>query len=169
MATNKQQKSNPMNPSDDGLDELLGATASGTGMGTDGTPEKAKEDEGQSIQDKMDAQLEQAFQFEALKKQSAELQAKLEASEQARKVAEAKAVGQTKKEDVEEKYLPQANERGLYHVVMAKRAFHPVTRVRLEVPFVQKFSPAEYRVVSANLAQLGYDDINILWDPNVNA
>lgn len=139
-------------PSDDGLDELLGSTT------------QAKEG-GEAPQNGVKTELvDPLAQMEFLKKQTAELQAKLEASEQARKKAEAKA----KKEVVEEQYVPASNERNLYHLRMAKRVFHETTRERLEVPFIQKYTVSEYRSVSPNFQKLGYDDITILWDPTVN-
>ena len=67
-------------------------------------------------------------------------------------------------EDVETSYVPQENEKNLYHALLDKPAFDPRTGKKCSKEVTQKFTEAEWNLFAKHYEGLGYT-IKMLWNP----
>lgn len=67
-------------------------------------------------------------------------------------------------EDVETSYVPQENEKNLYHALLDKPAFDPRTGKKCSKEYAQKFTEAEWNQFAKHYEGLGYT-IKMLWNP----
>ena len=67
-------------------------------------------------------------------------------------------------EDVENSYVPQENEKNLYHALLDKPAFDPRTGKKCSKEVTQKFTEAEWNLFAKHYEGLGYT-IKMLWNP----
>lgn len=67
-------------------------------------------------------------------------------------------------EEVEPSYVPQENEKALYHVLLDKPAFDPRTGKKCSKEVTQKFTEAEWNLFAKHYEGLGYT-IKMLWNP----
>lgn len=67
-------------------------------------------------------------------------------------------------EDVETSYVPQENEKNLYHALLDKPAFDPRTGKKCSKAVTQKFTEAEWNLFAKHYEGLGYT-IKMLWNP----
>lgn len=67
-------------------------------------------------------------------------------------------------EDVETSYVPQENEKNLYHALLDKPAFDPRTGKKCSKEVTQKFTEAEWNLFAKHYESLGYT-IKMLWNP----
>jgi len=67
-------------------------------------------------------------------------------------------------EEVEPSYVPQENEKNLYHALLDKPAFDPRTGKKCSCEFTQKFTEAEWNQFAKHYEGLGYT-IKMLWNP----
>lgn len=72
--------------------------------------------------------------------------------------------------EVEEKkdaYVPKPGEERFYHVQMiyGDDKYDSKTGNLIAKPFIQKYTPGEYRHFKEFANRLGYRDIKVLWDP----
>lgn len=63
-------------------------------------------------------------------------------------------------------YLPEENERGIFHVKLDKPAYDPKSGKKLSKEYIQKFTQAEWNSFEKNSAGLGYEQ-TIMWNPEV--
>lgn len=69
----------------------------------------------------------------------------------------------------EEAYVPKPGTEGFYHVQMTKgKKFDPNTGEQISKPFVQVYTPGEYKHFAKFGEALGYCNIEVLWDPTKN-
>lgn len=61
-------------------------------------------------------------------------------------------------------YVPQENEKNLYHAILDKPAFDPRTGKKCSREFTQKFTEAEWNQFANHYENLGYT-IQMLWNP----
>ena len=61
-------------------------------------------------------------------------------------------------------YLPEENERHLFHVKMEKKVFSPSTGKKLTKDFVQKYNSKEWGACQKNGGGLGFT-CTVLWKP----
>ena len=84
------------------------------------------------------------------------------------KKAPTKKAGEKKIEaaqgDADNDYLPDENERHLFHVKMEKRVFSPSTGEKLTKDFVQKYNSKEWGAYKKNGGGLGFT-CTVLWNP----
>lgn len=64
-------------------------------------------------------------------------------------------------------YVPKPGTEGFYHVSMiqGRKKFNEETGEQIAFPFVQMFTPGEYKHFSVFGKHLGYSDIKVVWDP----
>ena len=67
-------------------------------------------------------------------------------------------------EDVETSYVPQENEKMLYHALLDKPAFDPITGKKCSKEYAQKFTEAEWNQFANHYEGLGYT-VKMLWNP----
>lgn len=66
--------------------------------------------------------------------------------------------------DADNDYLPEENERHLFHVKMEKKVFSPSTGEKLTKDFVQKYNSKEWGAYQKNGGGLGFT-CTVLWNP----
>ena len=66
--------------------------------------------------------------------------------------------------DADNDYLPDEDERHLFHVKMEKRVFSPSTGEKLTKDFVQKYNSKEWGAYKKNGGGLGFT-CTVLWNP----
>ena len=79
---------------------------------------------------------------------------------------------QEEQEHQESNYTPNEDEKHLFHVELEKPLFSQSTGKRVSVPYVQKFTKAEYNQLvgkksekdKSNAEMLGYT-VKVLWNP----
>ena len=68
----------------------------------------------------------------------------------------------------EDEYTPKESEKDLFHAILEKPLFNTGTGERLSNPYLQKFTPREWKVFIANAEKLGYT-VNVTWNPEEKA
>ena len=99
------------------------------------------------------------------KKAAEEVRLKKEAEQkEAAKKAEADLEAKIKAAQGDGSYLAKENERGLFHIKLEKPAHDPQTGKKLSKPFIQKFTPVDFKQFETANRGLGYT-IVVLWNP----
>lgn len=62
-------------------------------------------------------------------------------------------------------YTPRDIEKHLYHVELEKRIFDKMTGEKKSKPFIQMFTKAEWPAFKERAARLGYNHVEVLWEP----
>ena len=63
-------------------------------------------------------------------------------------------------------FQPKPNERNCYHVELVKSKFDTKTGKDNSIRHIQKFEKEEWTNFEKNKERLGFDTVNILWNPN---
>jgi len=70
------------------------------------------------------------------------------------------------KKGLKNDFTPQANERNCYHVELVKSKFDTKTGKDNSIRHIQKLEKEEWTNFEKNKERLGFDTVNILWNPN---
>jgi len=80
------------------------------------------------------------------------------------------AIAQREKAMTKEVYnkTVQQNEKNVFHVRLDKKQFSAKDGSKLSVAFVQKFPKAEFAQFQKHASALGYTEVEVLWNPEID-